>query len=148
MATGVALSLIQNPTNEAVPLTEPGIIISLLLWVGMMALFVWLLVARRTPGRLVAWRTMWACGFLLLTLIILLVFNQGGVHGVARAVGERRAESGEPVSTFNVQRSTFNVQLSTFNVQRSTFNAQRSFPCIQIKVALRDRAHQFCAGTR
>jgi ABC-type uncharacterized transport system permease subunit len=84
MVTGVGLSLAADADAQTVRLSEPSIVVSGLLWCGMMALFVWLLVAERTPGKLVAWRTMWACGFLLLTLIVLLVFGQGGVHGVAQ----------------------------------------------------------------
>jgi ABC-type uncharacterized transport system permease subunit len=84
MATGVGLALVNGGGTDAaaVPLTQPGILISALVWIAMMALFVWLLVARRTPGRLVAWRTLWAAGFLLVTLIVLQVFSRGGVHGV------------------------------------------------------------------
>ena len=83
MATGVGLSLMANDQVAPVPLTQPNILISALVWVGMMALFVWLLAARRTPGRLVAWRTLWAAGFLLVTLIVLQVVSRGGVHGIA-----------------------------------------------------------------
>lgn len=83
MVTGVGLSLLAESPNETVPLIQPGILISAAVWMGMMALFVWLLVARRTPGRLVAWRTIWAAGFLLVTLIVLQLFSTGGVHGVA-----------------------------------------------------------------
>lgn len=116
MATGVGLSLIEGPASGAVQLSQPSILVSLLLWLGMMALFMWLLVARRTPGRLVAWRTMWACGFLLVTLIILAVFSRGGVHGVfqdpetqVRRAGARSPaprplpEEGRPPSTAYVR---------------------------------------------
>lgn len=83
MVTGVGLSLFTRTPESTVALTQPGILISAVVWTTMMALFVWLLVARRTPGRLVAWRTVWAAGFLLVTLIVLQVFNRGGVHGLA-----------------------------------------------------------------
>lgn len=84
MVTGVGLSLWSSgDVGATVELTQPSILISGLVWVAMMALFVWLLVARRTPGRLVAWRTLWAASFLLVTLIVLQVFSRGGVHGTA-----------------------------------------------------------------
>lgn len=84
MVTGVGLSLLtENQFDAAVPLSHPSIVVSALVWTAMMALFIWLLVARRTPGRLVAWRTLWAASFLLVTLIVLQVFSRGGVHGVA-----------------------------------------------------------------
>ncbi|MBX3438114.1 MAG: cytochrome c biogenesis protein CcsA [Planctomycetaceae bacterium] len=98
MATGVGLSLIESPVRNSVRLSEPSIVISLLLWMGMMGLFVWLLVAPRTPGKLVAWRTMWACGFLLVTLIILEIFSQGGIHGVRENGEDVEAVMGHDLS--------------------------------------------------
>jgi ABC-type uncharacterized transport system permease subunit len=86
MVTGVGLSLLSGGEVAAVPLTHPSIVVSALVWTAMMALFVWLLVGRRTPGRLVAWRTLWAASFLLVTLIVLQVFSRGGVHGVAGGI--------------------------------------------------------------
>ncbi len=105
MVTGVGLSLASDPAAQAVRLTQPSIVISLLSWLGMMVLFAWLLVARRTPGRLVAWRTVWAFGFLLLTLIVLQVFSHGGVHGIA---------SHKP-SAISLASVTLNPQSSTLN---------------------------------
>ena len=107
MVTGVGLSLVSDPSTEAVRLTQPSIVISLLTWLGMMALFAWLLMARRTPGRLVAWRTVWAFGFLLLTLIVLQVFNRGGVHGVAS----------DHSAMLNQQRSGLDSQPLTLTIQ-------------------------------
>jgi ABC-type uncharacterized transport system permease subunit len=98
MVTGVGLSLLSGGEIEAaVPLTHPSILISALVWTAMMALFVWLLVARRTPGRLVAWRTLWAASFLLVTLIVLQVFSRGGIHGVAAGIGAARERSARHV---------------------------------------------------
>ncbi|MCA9078073.1 MAG: cytochrome c biogenesis protein CcsA [Planctomycetaceae bacterium] len=108
MVTGVGLSLASDPAVQSVRLTEPSIVVSVITWLVMMALFAWLLTARRTPGRLVAWRTVWACGFLLLTLIILQVFSSGGVHGVADS--QPSAISHQPLVS---QPSTLNAQLST-----------------------------------
>ncbi|MCA9024012.1 MAG: cytochrome c biogenesis protein CcsA [Planctomycetaceae bacterium] len=107
MVTGVGLSLVSDPSTEAVRLTQPSIVISLLTWLGMMALFAWLLIAQRTPGRLVAWRTVWAFGFLLLTLIVLQVFNRGGVHGVAS----------DHSAMLNQQRSGLDSQPLTLTIQ-------------------------------
>ncbi len=81
MAIGVALSIRSQQTPQPISLTEASILVSALLWVLMMVLFVWLLVARHPSGRIVAWRTAWAFGFLLVTLVVLQVFSRGGVHG-------------------------------------------------------------------
>ncbi len=118
MATGVGLSLVEDPAGETVRLTEPNILISVLSWVAMMALFVWLLVARRTPGKLVAWRTVWAFGFLLLTLIVLEVFSQGGVHGVTRRQGSGIRDQGSGKSG---QDSVHRIPHSAFRIPPSYF---------------------------
>jgi uncharacterized membrane protein len=47
----------------------------------MAGLFVWLLKTRRTAGRQVAWLTLWACGFLLVTLVGLQVLIGGNIAG-------------------------------------------------------------------
>jgi hypothetical protein len=62
-----------------VSLAHWDFIVSGLLWLGMTALFVWLVTVRRPSGKLVAWRTAWACGFLLATLLLLQLVTGG--HG-------------------------------------------------------------------
>lgn len=81
MATGVWLSLLSAQTPVPVSLGKWQFVLSGVVWLTMGALFVWLVAGRRTSGRLVAWRTMWACGFLLATLMLLQILSEGGVHG-------------------------------------------------------------------
>jgi ABC-type uncharacterized transport system permease subunit len=116
MVTGVGMTLIDNGELRVVSLGQPSIVISALVWLGMMALFVWLLVARRTPGRLVAWRTVWAAGFLLVTVIVLQLFSRDGLHGMARS----QAVLGDQVdhTSHITPPSTLNSQLSTLNSRR------------------------------
>ena len=113
MVTGVGLALVDGGALDTVRLSQPSIVVSGAVWLAMMALFVWLLVARRTPGRLVAWRTVWAAGFLLVTLIVLQLFSNGGLHGVARSQAELGNEDLSlvtPTSTLNTQHSTLNTR--------------------------------------
>ncbi len=81
MATGLFLVIRSQGTNQPVPLLASGFIISGFLWLGMVILFGWIVTARHPSGRIVAWRTMWACGFLLVTLLVLQLFTPGGIHG-------------------------------------------------------------------
>ncbi len=89
MAIGVGLSIHSQGMPQAVRLSEPSILISGLVWGVMIVLFIWLLMSHHLSGKLVAWRTAWAFGFLLVTLIVLEVFNRGGVHGRAAMVTDR-----------------------------------------------------------
>jgi len=81
MATGVWLSLESAELATPIGLARWQFVVSGILWLGMAALFVWLLALRRPSGRLVAWRTMWACGFLIVTLVVLQLASGGGIHG-------------------------------------------------------------------
>lgn len=81
MASGVWLSQHSSDTDNPVELGRLEFLIYGTLWAGMAALFAWLLLARRPAGRLVAWRTVWACGILLATILFLSVVSGGGVHG-------------------------------------------------------------------
>ena len=85
MATGLFLVIRSRATEDPVSLFATGFIISGLMWLGMVVLFGWIVTARHPSGKIVAWRTMWACGFLLITLIVLQMFTPGGIHGTASA---------------------------------------------------------------
>ena len=73
MGTGVGLGLYAKANREAIPFNDPVIIGSSLAWLAMFALFLWLMTTPRTTGRQVASLTLWAAGFLMLTLIGLQV---------------------------------------------------------------------------
>lgn len=80
MATGVWLSYLSAGTDDPVTLQRWQFVVSGIVWLTMGALFLWLLTGRTHSGRIVAWRTMWACGFLFVTLLLLQLAG-GGVHG-------------------------------------------------------------------
>jgi len=80
MATGVWLSFLSSSTDAPIGLQRWQFVVSGLVWLAMWVLFLWLLTGGTHSGRLVAWRTVWACGFLMVTLLLLQLAS-GGVHG-------------------------------------------------------------------
>ncbi len=80
LASGVWLTWNSRTTSTPFDLFSPGYVVSGVVWLGMMILFVWLISRQQSSGKIVAWRTLWACGFLLVTLICFEVFSSG-IHG-------------------------------------------------------------------
>jgi len=81
LATGMGLGLYSKGGVAAISLGDPVVLFNGLVWLVMAGLFVWLLKTRRPAGRQVAWLTLWACGFLLLTLVGLQVLIGGNIAG-------------------------------------------------------------------
>ena len=80
MLAGVCLAWKSRATASPVDLFAPGFVVMYALWLAMIVLFGWLVSRSQSSGKIVAWRTLWACGFLLVTMICLEVFT-GGIHG-------------------------------------------------------------------
>ena len=86
MMIGIGLTIARrgDPGDEGAWF-DPLVIVSGAGWLLMTAVFVWLLSQKRTPGRQVAWLTVWSCGFLLLTTVgsqmLVRATNLRGVHG-------------------------------------------------------------------
>lgn len=80
MAAGVWLSWQSRTSAQPTNLASPGFIVMGLLWVAMLLLFGWLVSRQQSSGKIVAWRTLWACGFLIVTMLCLEVFTNG-IHG-------------------------------------------------------------------
>lgn len=87
MVLGVGLVLVgggESMSERA--LRDPIVIGGAICWLLMTGVFVRLLASRGTPGRKVAWLTVWSCGFLLLTTVgtqvLTRVAKGRGVHGV------------------------------------------------------------------
>ncbi len=75
MATGIGLALYARQGSESIRLADPIVIGNGIVWLAMVALFVWLATARQPPGRQVASLTIWICGFLLVTLLALQILT-------------------------------------------------------------------------
>jgi len=90
MISGLFLAIWSRGSAQPVSLAQTGFLLTAALWLGMAILFGWLTTARRAGGRIVAWRTVWACGLLLLLLLLQQIFTQGGIHGFAPAAAAAR----------------------------------------------------------
>ncbi|MEZ6045134.1 MAG: cytochrome c biogenesis protein CcsA [Planctomycetaceae bacterium] len=71
MASGVILLFYLKKTDaaEELKLTDPVILVNGFVWLVMFLFFIRLLVKPGAKSRQVAWMTIWACGFMLLTLL-------------------------------------------------------------------------------
>ncbi|MCA9093516.1 MAG: cytochrome c biogenesis protein CcsA [Planctomycetaceae bacterium] len=81
-ATGVGLGFVGRTEASEFSFTDPLVLASGITWLGMVVLFTWLLTGRRPRGRQVALLTIWACGFLLVTVVGLQLLT-GQFHGSA-----------------------------------------------------------------
>jgi ABC-type uncharacterized transport system permease subunit len=92
MLTGVLLGIQSKKGPVPFAFTDPVVLVSGVVWLCMIALFVWLLARPRTTGKQVAWLTVWAFGFLLVTVIGLQVLTNRGLPSLhSRMEGGRRA---------------------------------------------------------
>jgi hypothetical protein len=82
MSTGMLLIWLSRNTAQPISIWNFSFLASGLSWLGLVLLFAWLLASRRPSGRIVAWRTLIAGGFVLATLLTLSALD-GGVHGSA-----------------------------------------------------------------
>ncbi len=87
MATGALLTWLSQKTSQPVSLWNWSFLASGLSWLALAALFGWLLTSRRPTGRIVAWRTLLAGGFVLATFLTLGIVS-GGMHGIRKAAGQ------------------------------------------------------------
>lgn len=74
LATGIVLGVLANRGDaEAFRFSDPQVIISGVAWLVMFVFFIWLLTGRRETGKQVASLTLWAFGFLLVTVFTLML---------------------------------------------------------------------------
>jgi len=82
MASGVLLGIAAKNQQVTFEFSDPVILSSGLGWVAMVGLFGWLIVTNRPAGKQVAMLTVWACAFLLLTVVGLQVLTGSGLQSV------------------------------------------------------------------
>ena len=80
MITGLWMSYLSAGSDQPVSLVNVAFIANALIWVAMTVLFGWLLVAKNATGRLVAWRTILACLFLIVTLLAIKFLSADSIH--------------------------------------------------------------------
>jgi ABC-type uncharacterized transport system permease subunit len=116
MATGALLTWLSQKTGQPVSIWNWSFLVSGLSWLVLVALFGWLLTSRRPTGRIVAWRTLLAGGFVLATFVTLGIVS-GGMHGMNKP----NAASG-PNTSFSPRRDV----LSRVPSQRGEEGARRA----------------------
>jgi ABC-type uncharacterized transport system permease subunit len=84
-ASGVFLTVAPPGGSTAVRLGDPAVVISGIVWLILAGIFVRLLAERGPTGRHVAWLTICACGFLLLTMLGLQLIT-GNIHAYSSEV--------------------------------------------------------------
>ncbi len=80
MVTGLWMSYLRAGSDQEVSLANIEFVAFGLIWIGMTFLFGWLLVSKNATGRLVAWRTLLACGFLLVTFLAIKFLSADTIH--------------------------------------------------------------------
>ena len=81
MVTGLWMSYLRLGSDEPVNLAAIDFVMFGLVWICMTFLFGWLLVSKKATGRLVAWRTILACAFLLVTILAIEFLSADSIHG-------------------------------------------------------------------
>jgi ABC-type uncharacterized transport system permease subunit len=77
LLTGVRLVFLSRDTPGPISFSDPLVMGSAIVWLVMVTFFLWLLRADRFGGKQIALRTLYAFGFLLVTLIGLQVLTGG-----------------------------------------------------------------------
>lgn len=95
MLTGVRLVYLSQQTQGPISFSDPLVVGSGVVWVLMVGFLVWLLRSDHVGGRQVAWRTIWAFGLVLATLLGLQVLFKGHTsapaHRTTAAVEQSRS---------------------------------------------------------
>jgi len=95
MLSGIHLIYLTRTTADPISFRDPIVMASGIVWLVMMAFFGWLLWTPRPAGKQVAWLTLWAFGFLLVTLLGLQVLTGG--HGAADGSPRREVRRVAPI---------------------------------------------------
>jgi ABC-type uncharacterized transport system permease subunit len=80
IVSGLVLGFVSRRESSNFRLADPYVLVNGAVWAVMIGVFVWLLVTRRPIGRQVAWVTLWAFGFLLVTVVVLEMLTGGGMY--------------------------------------------------------------------
>jgi len=81
MGTGLWLSYLKVSVDQKAELLNVAFMANAAIWTGMTILFGWLLVAKHPTGRMMAWRTVATCSFLILALLVVKLLRVDGIHG-------------------------------------------------------------------
>jgi hypothetical protein len=111
--------VVPQAEHSAVRLADPTVVGSSVVWLILAVAFGRLLAGRASAGRQVAWLTLAGCGFLLLTVVGLLLVN-GSIHGHAQSDALPTNSGGRS------SRGVASRQFSILKLQFSFFNRCRA----------------------
>ncbi|MAG93347.1 MAG: hypothetical protein CMJ48_06315 [Planctomycetaceae bacterium] len=77
--SGLTLGILSREQAADFRIVDPVVLGNSFVWLAMIVFFGWLTRSKRTAGRQVAWVTIWAFSFLVITIVALLALVGGGV---------------------------------------------------------------------
>ncbi|WP_437186288.1 cytochrome c biogenesis protein CcsA [Planctomicrobium sp. SH668] len=90
MLTGLWMIYLTKMGDHPVDLFSISIAANAAVWAAMAVLFGWLVSSRRRTGRIVAWRTLLACLFMLITMLMMEFTATDAIHGVNPVSSEQQ----------------------------------------------------------
>ncbi len=98
LVAGIILGQLSKETADAFSFGDPTVLAHFVVWIAMAALFFRILRRRDASGKVVAWQTIWAFGFLIATIVGLQLLTGDGrmdsFHST-RAAAEQWKAGGE-----------------------------------------------------
>lgn len=91
-ATGLWMVYLSKSGKYPVDLLNSTVGISAVAWVVMAVLFGWVVQSQNVGGRLVAFRTITACLFMFVTMMVMILWAQDGIHSLNPASAAEVAE--------------------------------------------------------
>lgn len=95
LVSGIIVGQLFNKSAKVFSFADPVVVFNSIVAAVMLAFLIWLVTTKRPAGKQVAWLTIWACGFMMVTLITTQLLSGGGAMdsfhsslGIRSAVSE------------------------------------------------------------
>lgn len=134
LVAGVILGHLSKKTTDAFSFADPQVLAHFVVWIGMAALFFRVLRRRDASGKIVAWQTVWAFGFLIATIVGLqLLTGDGRLDSFHSSHGADKSDAvvqRSPEVSVAIQFSPRCLRAATIAEVRETKAGQREpFTC-------------------
>ncbi len=116
--SGLTLGMLSREQAADFRIVDPVVLGNSFVWLAMIVFFGWLTRSKRTAGRQVAWVTIWAFSFLVITIVALLALVGGGVDSF------HAAESTLPANNLATTHSSIPLEF----IQGATGSASATYP--------------------
>lgn len=80
MISGLWMSYLAKDSPDPINLASLAFVANATMWLMMAMLCGWMLASRQAAGKIVAWRTVLACGFLLVVMLLIKLLSADGIH--------------------------------------------------------------------